>query len=466
MTRVISILALLLTVSSAMAQQVPNHAMPVGRGPSISSFNFVGPCTIGKIPQYTSNAAADPSCQSITKYRFANDAYDTFIMDDFDAVDGTLIQGRVSPTGQTWAATGTGAATTKIVGGVAISAAAANNTYMAMDYGKTLSYVSGAFSLGPDNSGTDPTASGVTIIADQDSVGLNTMLHLQMSATTWTLDKRISGGSFIGLASGVYNLLTDGTVYGVAMAVDNTNHTVTVFDPGGGITTVTDADIGVAIIPRYAEYQLGASTGGYVARWHSVAAGPTSVVSLRGLGMGAPMSAIAFLTGNTGTRLQRTSFVTPATSDWYRIATQTTYSTFTMMGHVKISSVDSATAQQLEFNVAALAAGTPYLAQEFSAQNNVFNQVRLSTDSVNHLIGLDVHLNAARAATVNVEFEGFFTPVLAPVAGATVLPTANTVMTATPASPGLTVTKTVRASGGASDCTLIFVGGLLSGGSC
>lgn len=31
---------------------------------------------------------------------------------------------------------------------------------------------------------------------------------------------------------------------------------------------------------------------------------------------------------------------------------------------------------------------------------------------------------------------------------------------------GLSVTKTVRASGGASDCTLIFTGGLLTGGSC
>lgn len=35
-----------------------------------------------------------------------------------------------------------------------------------------------------------------------------------------------------------------------------------------------------------------------------------------------------------------------------------------------------------------------------------------------------------------------------------------------PLSGGLSVTKTVRASGGASDCTLIFTSGLLTGGSC
>ncbi len=43
--------------------------------------------------------------------------------------------------------------------------------------------------------------------------------------------------------------------------------------------------------------------------------------------------------------------------------------------------------------------------------------------------------------------------------------TANTGFTAG-ASAGLSVTKTVRAAGGASDCTLIFTGGLLTGGSC
>lgn len=32
--------------------------------------------------------------------------------------------------------------------------------------------------------------------------------------------------------------------------------------------------------------------------------------------------------------------------------------------------------------------------------------------------------------------------------------------------PGLSVTRTVRTSGGASDCTLIFTGGVLTGGSC
>lgn len=42
---------------------------------------------------------------------------------------------------------------------------------------------------------------------------------------------------------------------------------------------------------------------------------------------------------------------------------------------------------------------------------------------------------------------------------------AGTIFTAG-GSNGLSVTKTVRAAGGASDCTLIFVGGILTGGSC
>lgn len=37
---------------------------------------------------------------------------------------------------------------------------------------------------------------------------------------------------------------------------------------------------------------------------------------------------------------------------------------------------------------------------------------------------------------------------------------------ATSQLPGLSVTRTVRTSGGASDCTLIFTGGVLTGGSC
>jgi len=52
------------------------------------------------------------------------------------------------------------------------------------------------------------------------------------------------------------------------------------------------------------------------------------------------------------------------------------------------------------------------------------------------------------------------------LSGAVTSPGTTCVTTPGAALSGLSVTRTVRSAGGASDCTLIFTGGLLTGGTC
>lgn len=47
--------------ASASAQYVPNHALPLGKGPGNSGFRFVGPCAAGEII-VGNGTSADPSC--------------------------------------------------------------------------------------------------------------------------------------------------------------------------------------------------------------------------------------------------------------------------------------------------------------------------------------------------------------------------------------------------------------------
>jgi len=56
---------------SAAAQDIPNHSMPVGRGPGAVGFGFVGPCTVGQTPVWNNNTS-DPICSSIAGAVCAN----------------------------------------------------------------------------------------------------------------------------------------------------------------------------------------------------------------------------------------------------------------------------------------------------------------------------------------------------------------------------------------------------------
>lgn len=76
------------------------------------------------------------------------------------------------------------------------------------------------------------------------------------------------------------------------------------------------------------------------------------------------------------------------------------------------------------------ASTAPYAKSVRGMQGTVIDRARLSTDSSGLDIALDIHLAAANATTITVEFEGTFTPVDAPVVGASAYTTGSTTLTA------------------------------------
>ena len=55
-------LLLSLFVSSALAQDIPNHSVPVGGGPGFIGFRSIGPCTANQIMAWAGGVGVDPTC--------------------------------------------------------------------------------------------------------------------------------------------------------------------------------------------------------------------------------------------------------------------------------------------------------------------------------------------------------------------------------------------------------------------
>lgn len=51
-----------LIASTASAQDIPNHSLPVGRGPGVVGWGVFGPCTTGQVPVWSAGSGADPTC--------------------------------------------------------------------------------------------------------------------------------------------------------------------------------------------------------------------------------------------------------------------------------------------------------------------------------------------------------------------------------------------------------------------
>ena len=185
------------------------------------------------------------------------------IYDKFNNGDG-LLNTKTASSGQTWKLTGAGYNTAKIINGMFVSH---ENVYAYLPFGGTVSWLGGSFSFIPGLGTNDPNIQGMTLIADQIFGGLSTMLHLNFGPKSWFLMKRISGGAFIPMLSGQYNLRTDGTVYTISMAISE--DTVFVIAPDGVVSSVTDPDVG-AIKARYGCWQITGYANMFTGRWNSV----------------------------------------------------------------------------------------------------------------------------------------------------------------------------------------------------
>ena len=345
-----------------------------------------------------------------------------YVFDDFDRADSTL-NGLVTPTGQTWSTTGAGYLTAGVTNR---QYTATGNTYAYLDYGSAIPRIGGTFMYSA-GTGTDIRSTAVVVlIADAASGGLSTMLHLFVSPTSWTLQKRLSGGAFIDILSGTHDLLSN-VPYNIAYEISG--NTVTVYLPQGSPTSITDTDIG-SINARYGCWQVRPDANGLIGKWMRVSMGPEQQGRLAAVNQAAAAPDIGWLRGDGGTRVQRVTSTLNGTG-WYRIATSANYLTVLNMGHVKLTSVDPYRNQLWEFDASTIFNGTPILRQTygFAYAGGTIGQVRLSTDSGSLTTALDVYVGNAQTNTLTAEFVGFFTPVSIPVVGATVLPTASTTLT-------------------------------------
>ncbi len=55
-------LAFALLSTNALAQNVPNHAVPIGRGTGTQGWGVGGPCAVNQVLSWTGGATADPTC--------------------------------------------------------------------------------------------------------------------------------------------------------------------------------------------------------------------------------------------------------------------------------------------------------------------------------------------------------------------------------------------------------------------
>lgn len=203
------------------------------------------------------------------------------IFDNFDRSNRTL-NADTTPTGQTWSLSGDGAATAEIENGIFKSDANGNSTdnvYAVLDYGTEVFKIYGAFSFVP-TPGTDRTISSLALVLDEGAAALADLAHLIISPNGWTLQKRVSGGSFTSISSGNHNLYVDGSVYGIGIEIDGDE--ITVIAPNGKRTTVTDSDVGGHTF-RYGIWQITGNSSGYGGRWHAAVLGESNFESLKGI---------------------------------------------------------------------------------------------------------------------------------------------------------------------------------------
>ena len=349
--------------------------------------------------------------------RLAMGSRAAFAYDDFDRANQTL-SGTLTPTGQTWNISGAGAAGVSISDGKMV---ATDNYYASLDSGGLLTRFGGTFSFGT-GAGTDRDGTSMTLIGDRVNNALQDMFHMTFGPNAWNLQKRLAGGAFVTIATGVLNLLTDGTVYPIALEINTGANTATVIAPDGTRTTVTDADVSV-IAARYAEYQYtGDATTGFKGAWHSVSIGKSKAEALRAEGLGAGLADLTLFTGS-GLTLRRKITGTVTGAGWYRISTRSAMGTFAIAGNIKITATDAARATFWDVDVHTQTGGaTSSLVQRYGAtySGGPITQLRLSRLDASSLIGLDMNIPNALAVTFSIEFNGAFTPVTVPVVGATV----------------------------------------------
>jgi hypothetical protein len=185
------------------------------------------------------------------------------VYDDFYREDQYLRTGMSCTTGEKWLITGAGYQQVKIEGGCITSP---SNVYCYLPFNKKINRIAGVFSFHA-TSENDPNIGSMALIADTSGGGLLTMLHLVMSPTYASLQKRIENvsGSFPSIIRSEHSLLTDGTRYNVAIEI-NGGH-VTLVTPTKKIISTYDVDVENMNL-TWGCWQIIPKPNAPIAKWH------------------------------------------------------------------------------------------------------------------------------------------------------------------------------------------------------
>jgi hypothetical protein len=379
--------------------------------------------------------------------------------DNFDAPDGTLVQGRQTKNGFTWTLTGVGASTAEILGGAFVSPG--GNLYAALEDTQVITAISGTYSFIPA-SGATAADTGTLIISCTNSISTGCLIHLVVTDHGVFPDLSVSTGAS-GLVPvnncvsnvpfsvmnqtgsyAIHNTPWDGSKHTVWATVNWSAGILTYSGIDGATYTCTDSRISSMAPAYYPIWQLPQHTSGNAGfEWNAVWAGPAK----------SDVIASADVQGNlllNELTAQKQITVVNATGDGsYLIATDNgLFPNRSMGGTITIYGIDggghtarfsdtfgienqagsSLTASSVSVNPPSVALG------EFAG--GIVPSLSLSTNNTTGASQLCMNVSSADAssATLVVVFDGTFVPVANPVVGCTDLASfAIPIVTAPPA---------------------------------
>jgi hypothetical protein len=378
------------------------------------------------------------------QFGFTAQSATSFVYDDFQSplyTTGTLLNGLVCPTGQTWSVSGAGVATTTISGNgfVTAESSISNTSYSFLNYGALIPEIKVGFVMKtPADFVPSQTVTFLVLIAAQDT-SIQKMLHLQITPTTWAFQKTLSGGGgLVTLLAGTHQL-QPGVQYTCGYTINWAAGTATVYPPMGlPQTCAADPDI-TTIAGQQGCWELtnpGTFGGHYNATINYASMGPTQGSKSVDSGYATHTADMGLVRGSDLLGLpvwHRVTFSIPSgtAAGWYTVAIGASAEGVRIHGTVAVSADDGTYYTRWLGYVDAVQTGTPTIITNWVSDNSGATQLRLSNLTSPPSAQLDVYLNGPASTppkNVTVDIFGDSIP-YNPAIGTSASPLGGTVTT-------------------------------------
>jgi len=193
----IYLLALLLASSAALAQDIPNHSVPIGGGPGVVGWRSAGPCVVGQTLIY-SGTSSDPGCSAIVTTGGSGILSATLAVNPLGTTSTTFVMGGVG-SGCRITPNSTGRVLVILTGTISNSANGVL-TSVGLRIGTGTAPVNGAAATGTSIGNpayTQPNASTTNVFYTVPLIGIATGL---VSGTSYWLDYNIVTSNVAGTA--------------------------------------------------------------------------------------------------------------------------------------------------------------------------------------------------------------------------------------------------------------------------